>query len=65
MTIANYITVRPEMASTRTAKDFYALLGAKAENLGIAARLYEKHTASYITEAFGNVVFNDTKAGKY
>lgn len=65
MTIANYITVRPEMASTRTAKDFYALLGAKAENLGIAARLYEKHTASYFTEAFGNVVFNDSKAGKY
>ncbi len=34
-----------------------------AENLGIAAKLYEKHTATYFTEAFGNVMYNDSKGG--
>lgn len=66
MTIANYISVNPEMMSTRTAKDFCALLGASPHNLGIAARLYEKHTASYFTEAFGNVVnVNSKSESKY
>ena len=59
--IANFITVRPEMAHTRTAKDWYAFLGAHAENLGVAAKLYEKHTTSYFTEAFGNVMYNGEK----
>lgn len=35
---------------------------AHAENLGVAAKLYEKHTASYFTEAFGNVMYNNSKA---
>lgn len=35
---------------------------AHAENLGVAAKLYEKHTASYFTEAFGNVMYNGTKS---
>jgi hypothetical protein len=38
--IANFTTNRPDMAATRTAKDFYTFLGMKAENLGIAAKLY-------------------------
>lgn len=33
-----------------------------AENLGIAAKLYEKHTATYFTEAFGNVMYNGNKS---
>ena len=33
-----------------------------AENLGIAAKLYEKHTATYFTEAFGNVMYNGSKS---
>ena len=60
--IANFISVRPEMAHTRTAKDWYTFLGAHAENLGVAAKLYEKHTASYFTEAFGNVMYNGSKS---
>lgn len=60
--IANFVTVRPEMAHTRTAKDWYTFLGAHAENLGVAAKLYEKHTASYFTEAFGNVMYNGSKS---
>jgi hypothetical protein len=31
--------------------------------LGVAAKLYEKHTASYFTEGFGNVMYNDSKPG--
>lgn len=61
--ITSFVTVRPEMASTRTVKDWYTFLGMHAENLGVAAKLYEKHTASYFTEAFGNVMYNDAKAG--
>lgn len=60
--IANFTTVRPEMAHTRTAKDWYAFLGAHAENLGVAAKLYEQHTASYFTEGFGNVMYNGEKS---
>lgn len=61
--VVNMVSVRPEMAHTRTAKDWYQFLGGHAENLGIAAKLYEKHTTSYFTEGFGNVMYNDTKAG--
>lgn len=61
--IASFITVRPEMASTRIAKDWMQFLGTKAENLGVAAKLYERHTASYFTEGFGNVMYNDSKPG--
>lgn len=61
--IANFTTIRPEMAATRTAKDWYQFLGAHAENLGVAAKLYEKHTASYFTEGFGNVMYNNSKSG--
>jgi len=61
--VANFSTVRPDMMHTRTAKDWYAFLGARSENLGIAAKLYPKYTASYFTEAFGNILYNDTKKG--
>lgn len=59
----NFITNRPELASTRTAKDWYTFLGMHAQNMGILAKLYEKHTASYFTEGFGNVIYNDSKTG--
>ena len=36
---------------------------ARAENLGILAKLYPKHTASYFTEAFGNVMYNKSNSG--
>lgn len=58
-----FLTHRPDMMHTRTAKDWYNFMGARAENLGIAAKLYPKHTASYFTEAFGNVMYNDSKKG--
>ena len=54
--IANFTTVRPEMASSRTYKDFYNFIGQHANNFGVVARLYQKYTMSYLTEAFGNVI---------
>lgn len=36
---------------------------ARAENLGILAKLYPNHTATYFTEAFGNVMYNKSKSG--
>lgn len=54
--IANFTTVRPEMAHSRTYKDFYNFIGQHANNFGVVARLYNKHTMSYFTEAFGNVI---------
>lgn len=38
--IANFTTVRPEMASSRTYKDFYNFIGQHANNFGVVARLY-------------------------
>ena len=61
--IENFTTVRPDMAHTRTAKDWMTFLGSRAENLGLLAKLYEKHTTSYFTEAFGNVIYNKSKGG--
>lgn len=54
--VARFTTVRPEMASSRTYKDFYNFVGQHANNFGIVARLYNKHTMSYFTEGFGNVL---------
>lgn len=68
MIIANFTTVKPEMAHSRTYEDFSKFLGEKPERLGIVSRMqpFEKMTASYLTEAVGNVVTNGTaKANKY
>lgn len=62
----NFTTVRPDMAHTRTAKDWYTFLGMRAENMGILAKLYPNRTASYFTEQFGNVIYNGSKgSNKY
>jgi hypothetical protein len=58
-------TVRPEMAHSRTAKDWGDFLGKSAKNLGVAAKMYENHTLSYFTEGFGNVIRNKEQGGKF
>lgn len=68
MIVANFTTVKPEMAHSRTYEDFSKFLGERPERLGIVSRMkpFEKMTASYLTEAVGNVVTNGTtKANKY
>lgn len=63
--IANFMTQKPEMAHSRTYEDFSKFLGRMPERLGIVSRMepYENMTASYLTEAMGNVVRNKEKAG--
>ena len=63
MIIANFMTVKPEMAHDRTYEDFSKFLGANPARLGIVSRMkpFEKMTASYLTEAVGNVVTNSGK----
>lgn len=63
--VANFTTVRPNMSETRTAKDFYAFLGARPQRLGIVSKMYEQHTASYFTEGLGNVMYNKQKGSKF
>lgn len=63
--IANFTPVRPNMAATRTVKDWAPFIGLRDTHLGIQARLYPQYTASYFTEAFGNVIYNERKGNKF
>ena len=65
MIIANFTTVKPEMAHSRTYEDFSKFLGQNSKRLGIVSRMepYEDMTMSYLTEAFGNVMRNKEKIG--
>lgn len=65
MIIANFTTVKPEMAHSRTYEDFSKFLGEKPQRLGIVSRMqpYEDMTASYLCEAMGNIVRNSEKGG--
>lgn len=63
--LATIMTQKPEMWHTRTYEDFSKFLGANSKRLGIVSRMqpYEEMTASYLTEAMGNIVRNKEKAG--
>lgn len=63
MRISNFTTIRPEMASNRTAEDFMKFLGANPARLGIVASLYDEYTASHLTEALMNVFALDENRG--
>ena len=64
MIIANFTTVKPEMAHSRTYEDFSKFLGEKPARLGIVARMqpYEDMTASYLTESLRNIFYMDAKS---
>lgn len=53
--VAEFTTIRPEMASTRTYEDFYKFLGTRPHFLGIVSKMYPELTASYLTESLMNV----------
>lgn len=65
MIVANFTSIKPEMAHSRTYEDFSKLIGERPERLGIVSRMkpYEKMTASYLTEGMGNVMKNGEKSG--
>lgn len=63
MIVANFTTVKPELAHTRTYEDFYKFLGDRPERLGIVSKMYENMTASYLTEGLGNIMYNKENKG--
>jgi len=63
MLIAEFTTIKPEMAHSRTAEDFYKLLGAVPAKLGMMGKMYQHYTASYLTEGLGNVIYNKKGSG--
>lgn len=51
---------------TRTYQNFLKFLGDKPKNLGILSRLYPQCSATYFTEALGNIFYNSKqKANKF
>lgn len=67
MIVANFTTMKPEMAHSRTYEDFSKFLGVRPERLGIVSRMrpFEDMTASYLTEAVGNVMTRNNLKQKY
>lgn len=65
MLVAQFTTVRPEMARTRTYQDFSRFIGEKPKRLGIVSTMYQNLTASYLTEGLGNVMYNKQKGSKF
>ena len=65
MLIAQFTTVRPEMARTRTYEDFSKFLGVKPKRLGLVANMYKNLTASFLTEGLGNIFYNKQKGNKF
>lgn len=63
--IASFVTVRPEMASTRTYQDFSKFLGEKPKRIGLVSQMYSKYTASYLTEGLGNIFYMQKKGSKF
>jgi hypothetical protein len=61
------MTQKPERAHNRTDEDFSKFLGNRPERLGVVSRMepYEQFTASYLTEAVGNVYQLKEKSDKY
>ena len=62
MATIGYVTNAPfNQGETRTYENFLHLLGDKPKNLGLLSRLYPQCTATYYTEALGNIFYNSSK----
>ena len=63
MKVATFTTVNPNMSNTRTYEDFSTWIGEKPSRFGVVARMFQNNTATYITEALGNVFeLNNSKS---
>lgn len=65
MKVASFTSVNPNMSSTRTYEDFSKMIGRKPEKFGIVSRMFPENTSTYITEALGNVFYNEKKGNKF
>ena len=62
MATIGYVTNAPfNQGETRTCENFLKMLGVKPKNLGLLSRMYPQCTATYYTEALGNIFFNNAK----
>lgn len=61
MQVINFTTTRPTMSETRTYEDFYKYMAVKPQRLGVVSRKFTNYTASFLTEALGNVIYQDSK----
>ena len=62
MATIGYVTNAPfNQGETRTYENFLKMLGDKPKNLGLLSRMYPQCTASYYTEALGNIFYNNAK----
>lgn len=61
--IAQFTTIKPELAHSRTYQDFSKFLGDKPKRLGLVDTMYPEYTASFLTEGLGNIFYNKKKSG--
>ena len=62
MATIDYVTNAPfNQGETRTYENFLKMLGDKPKNLGLLSRMYPQCTATYYTEALGNIFYNNAK----
>lgn len=62
MATIGYVTNAPfNQGETRTYENFLKMLGVKPKNLGLLSRMYPQCTATYYTEALGNIFYNNAK----
>nr|DAT90310.1 MAG TPA: hypothetical protein [Caudoviricetes sp.] len=59
MIVAEYVTNRANMSSSRTWHDFSQFLGRATHRVGLAASLCKNHTVSALVEKLGNMVYQD------
>ena len=65
MLVANYVSLKPEMAHSRTYEDFYKVLGQRPKLMGVMARMYPNNTAVFLTEALMNIFYNEKQVNKF
>lgn len=61
--IAQFTTIKPELAHSRTYEDFSKFIGDKPKRLGLVDQMYPEFTASFLTEGLGNVIYNKKTSG--
>jgi hypothetical protein len=65
MLVASWVNKKPAVGATRTYEDFYKLLGDHPHLMGVMAKMYQNNTATFLTEALGNVYYNGKAPSKF
>lgn len=65
MVIANYVSVKPELAHSRTYEDFFKFLGERPKMMGVVARMFQNNTANFLTDGLMNTFYNEKTVSKF